>query len=108
MTLTRKLEILSKQFNFSVKKVDDEESEVFTVEGGFIIGFYKQEEEFFLQKIVHFPGSYYDPPSEDFVDLVVSKDFDIVVQRLMQEITILVLDHIKEEEYYSKEESNGF
>lgn len=49
----------------------------------YVIAYSKASETYYLQKVITYPGSYYDPPSQDFKDIIGSKRLDAIIMAMV-------------------------
>ena len=52
------------------------------IENRFYLGFYTPDQTWFLQRIISNPGDYYEPPSEDYVEIACDKALVAVIGAL--------------------------
>jgi hypothetical protein len=80
--------------------IDDDELTLVYV-SDFTIGYYKADNTYFLQKVIHYPGSYCDPPSEDFRNIITNaSDFKPVALELVRLLAIQVFEIMAENYYF--------
>lgn len=80
------------------KEIDLDDCDAFELLPEFcnlIFGFDRIQKIFFLQKIIKHPGNYYDPPTEDLVDLFAVKDFERAAFELAHFLVKEVLEFIE-------------
>lgn len=73
----------------------DQDMDLFTIRG-YCVGYDKTDRTYFLQRIKYYPATYYDPPSEDYIDLAVTDNFSFVLTELMKNVTSDTIETIAE------------